>query len=705
MTSSKTTPETSSEKARHAASRHPRLVGVCACVLACALALFSLAGCESEPSPLSPTDGKSYGIAGTDAQPAGLRDYYTDVADAGSATVMVYMCGADLETSYGCASSDIDEMCAADLGSDVNVVIETGGAEEWWNSDINPTLRQRWHVENGGIVLDGDTGEGTMLDKAEVSDFISWSAENYPADRYILVFWDHGGGTVGGFGFDERNPEQPALSLVDLRQAISDGGQRLDIVGFDACLMGTIETAYALEPCADYLLASEEIEPGDGWAWTDFLTLLGSDPSTPSTEVGACAINSYTKHYFDLGADAVTLSLVDLREVPGVYERLGDFLQAAKGTISSDNSRFGEMSQARAGACSYCEGSLDQVDLADLAGRTSFEGKDELLDSIKSCVKYRGLTSLEGSNGLAVYFPYSEVEYYSDMRTVLNDMDYTEPTEFYDYFLSVMGNSGGTTSTQLQAGDAPENESSALSSAPSSESYANGSYSSEGWFDSLLDFDYEETPDEITLHETDDGYIVDMDDDAWSTMSDFYITVLERYGDGYLMLGSDNVYDVTDDDDIVVSYDGEWLCLNGQIVSFFCADTAWTANGEPVYTGTIPAILNGSTRIDIVVSWPPASEQEGDFVGNVRGYRVTDTGSSTFGRLASFSEGDVITPIFDTYDAEGSWDGTVEGNDIKVDDPDTLDVTYEEFEHDGNIFWGTMTNIYGDQIDTESLEQ
>lgn len=671
-------------------------------------ALLALAGCEAEPSPLTPADGESYGTAGTNASQAGLRDYYTNVGEAKSATVMVYMCGADLESAYGCASSDIEEMLAADLGDSVNVVVETGGADEWWLDGIDASVRQRWHVQDGSLVLDGDTGQGTMLDAGEVTDFVRWGAEAYPADRYMLVFWDHGGGTVGGFGADERYPEQPALSLVDLRQAISDSGQKIDIVGFDACLMGTIETAYALEPCADYLLASEEIEPGDGWAWTDFLTLLGADPATPSVEVGTCAVNSFTKHYFELGNDAVTLSLVDLREVPAVYESLGTFLQAAQDTISADNSRFGEMSKARANARAYCEGSIDQVDLADLAARTSFEGKDDLLQAVGSCVKYRSLTSLDGSNGLATYFPYSEVEYYTDMRTVLSDMDYTEPTEFYDYFLSVMGNSGGTTTTGPLASVADQDdESSAESSAPSTDDYANDSYSDQNWFDTLLDFDYEQTPDELYLTETADGFVVDMDDAMWSTMSDFYITVLEEYEDGYLMLGSDNVYDVTDDDDIVVSYDGQWLCLNGELVSFFCAGTAQSASGENIYTGTIPALLNGGTRIDIVVSWPPASEQGDEFVGRVQGYRRDGAigSGSTFGRLASFAEGDTITPLFDYYDSDGNWDSTIEGTQVTVDDPDQLSVTYEDFEHDTNIFWGTMTDIYGDQVDTETLTQ
>ena len=155
------------------------------------------------------------GISGTDLSTAGLRDYYVDVASAKSATVMVYMCGSDLESGYGAASADIEEMLEADLGDNVNVVLETGGASGWsFSSEADPSTRQRWVLENGEANLVQDSGEATMLDEGEVADFCSWAAEKYPADRYILIFWDHGGGTIGGFGYDAVSYTQLTLPTI-----------------------------------------------------------------------------------------------------------------------------------------------------------------------------------------------------------------------------------------------------------------------------------------------------------------------------------------------------------------------------------------------------------------------------------------------------------------------------------------------------------
>ena len=261
------------------------------------------------------------GVSGTDASTAGMRSYYTDTANAKNATVMVYMVGSDLESQAGAASADIEEMAASTVGANVNVVVETGGSSDWsFSREASSDTRQRWLVSNG---------------------------------RYLLFFWDHGGGTVGGFGYDELYPDASALSLADIRSALQATGKKFDMVGFDACLMGTIETAYALEPCADYLLSSEELEPGQGWSWTGFLSALEADPAAPSVDIGKRAIDDFIDNYASQGESDVTLSLVDLREAPSVYENLGNFLTQAQTAIKSDNEKFQELSQARARATAF----------------------------------------------------------------------------------------------------------------------------------------------------------------------------------------------------------------------------------------------------------------------------------------------------------------------------------------------------------------
>lgn len=682
--------------------------GVAALALAGILSLscLGLAGCsDDETAPAVATAG----IPGADLGTAGLRDQYVDVASARSATVMVYMCGSDLESGYGAASADIEEMLEADLGDDVNVVLETGGASEWsFSPEADPSTRQRWALEDGEASLVQDAGEGTMLDEGEVTDFCSWAAKEYPADRYLLVFWDHGGGTIGGFGYDENYPDASALTLSQLRNAIKASGVTFDMVGFDACLMATVECAWAMEPVADYLVASEETEPGDGWSWTGFLTRLGSDPSIATTDLGRTIIDDFSAHYAETGDENTTLSLIDLREISRVYERLSTFLDEAADSIRADNDLFTTMSGARSRAKSYAEDSVDQVDLVDMIDRTDFEGTDDVSEAVASCVKYRSNTS-SGSNGLAMYFPYSEVSQYSDVRQVLEDIDYTEPVVFYDYFLSVMGNSPTSSSHGIVSSYAStqfaQNSDTAASASSSSDSYANGSFSSEGWFEDLAsEFAYQELPDELELAWDGSNWVVEMDDNLWDAFSDFQITVMQNYGDGYLMLGTDDAYQVTDGGDIAVDFDGEWLSIDGSHFSFYCDAPEETEGGEVRYSGTIPAILNGGERVDLVVSWPTASERgDGETVGYVQGFRMSGQGYVLGRGLGQLRADDTLTPLFDHFDSEGNWVGTLQGDPIRVSDPSDVEVRYEDAGDADVLFWGTLTTAYGSQVDTEVL--
>ena len=680
--------------------------GMATLALACILSLscLGLAGCADETPAGAPA-----GVSGTDLGTAGLRDYYVDVASAKSATVMVYMCGSDLESGYGAASADIEEMLEADLGDNVNVVLETGGASEWsFSSEADPSTRHRWVLEDGEASLVQDAGEDTMLDEDEVTDFCSWAAKEYPADRYILIFWDHGGGTIGGFGYDENYPDASALTLSQLRNAIKASGVAFDMVGFDACLMATVECAWAMEPVADYLVASEQTEPGDGWSWTGFLNQLGSDPSTATTDLGKTIIDDFSAHYAETGEEDTTLSLIDLREISRVYERLSTFLDEAADSIEADNALFTTMSGARSRAKSYAEDSVDQVDLVDMVDRSDFEGADDVSEAVASCVKYRSDTS-SGSNGIAMYFPYSEASQYSDVRQVLEDIGYTGPVAFYDYFLSVMGNSPTSSSHGIVSSYAStqvaQDSGTAASASSSSDSYANESLSSEGWFEDLSnEFSYQELPDELELASDGSNWVVDMDDSLWSDFADFQITVMQNYDDGYLMLGTDDAYQVTDDGNIAVDFDGEWLSIDGSFFSFYCDAPEETEDGEIRYSGTIPAILNGGERVDLVVTWPTASERgDGETIGYVQGYRMSGQDYVLGRGLGQLEAGDTLTPVFDYFDSEGNWVETLQGDAITVSDPSDVEVRYEDTGDASVLFWGTLTTVYGSQVDTEVL--
>jgi len=130
---------------------------------------------------------------------------------------------------------------------------------------------KRLRVESGYLRELADLGETNTADRHVLADFVRWGITEHPAERYALILWDHGAGWQG-FGVDESETPRARLALSDVRNAIAEGTQaagvgRLAVLGFDACLMGTLEVAATLAPYADYLVASEELEPAHGWGY------------------------------------------------------------------------------------------------------------------------------------------------------------------------------------------------------------------------------------------------------------------------------------------------------------------------------------------------------------------------------------------------------------------------------------------------------
>jgi hypothetical protein len=210
--------------------------------------------------------------------------------------------------------------------------------------------------------------------------------------------------------------------------------------------------------------------------------------------------------------------------------------------------------QAHSHATSFADGQIDQVDLIHLTERTDFAGKDSLEAAVRSCVKYRSATSIEGANGLALYFPYDEVSSCEGMRSTLAEISCTKPTEFYDYFLSIMGSSTGPL-PETGTGSIPSSIQSAISSAAGSDEavasasdsdFAADALDGSSWLSDVSEsFAYDELPSSLELAETDDGYVVEMDDTLWDVLGDFQVSVMQRNpknGDEYTLLGSDNVW-------------------------------------------------------------------------------------------------------------------------------------------------------------------
>ena len=191
-------------------------------------------------------------------------------------TLMIYMCASDLESDGGYATNDISEMLNATVDEKINLIIETGGTKEWQDYGISNKTNQIYKIENNELkLIKDDLGIKEMTKPETLTEFIQYCKSEYPADKYGLILWDHGGGAVSGFGYDEHSKnEEDTLTIDKLKKALKESDTKFEFIGFDACLMANIETAYSIKDYAKYLIASEETEPGTGWEYKSFLNKM-----------------------------------------------------------------------------------------------------------------------------------------------------------------------------------------------------------------------------------------------------------------------------------------------------------------------------------------------------------------------------------------------------------------------------------------------
>lgn len=182
-------------------------------------------------------------------------------------------------------------------------------ADGGWDSTRRYHVLKDNDLERVGSELVQDVGESNMADGNTLVDFVTWAMETYPADKHVLILSDHGMGWPGGWsdptaqgGVDRALPITSALGdvlyLSELEQALgvirqNTGVDKLELVGLDACLMGHIEVFSALAPHARYAVASQETEPGLGWAYTAFLNALQQNPDITGAELGQLIVDSY----------------------------------------------------------------------------------------------------------------------------------------------------------------------------------------------------------------------------------------------------------------------------------------------------------------------------------------------------------------------------------------------------------------------------
>ena len=658
-------------------------------------------------------------------------------------TVMVYLCGTDLESKGGMATSDLQEMLRAAHSDKVRVIIETGGCSGWHISGISNSVNQIYRLTDDGLSrLVDDFGTLPMTEPKNLTGFIRYCKDNYPADRNILILWDHGGGSLSGYGYDETHSGSSSMTLSMLDSALSAADCTFDWIGFDACLMATLETSLVCEKYADYMIASEETEPGTGWNYTGWLSALSENSSLSTLETAEILIDDFVSASTASSPSAkVTLSLTDLAELHGtVPDAFRGFAASANELIRSGD--YQTVSDARAGVRQFAQSSkLNQIDLADFADRLGTDEAKVLAEALRGCVKYNRST-ISRCSGISIFFPYettksvgtavrsyealgidgeytkciqsfASLEYGGQIAasaTQTSPSSSSESTDLLSYLLGSYASSGSSTSpvsvlTNSFAGSG--SSAAGYSLDPSALLSLLGGFSGRSmptgyeWVDTELIADQAASivgqyldPARITASRKDGKNVLSLTEDEWALIQTVELNVFAEDGGDFLDLGLDNTFDWYGDD-LLLEYDGTWLTLNGNVCAYYLVSDTQQGDGSWVTVGRIPALLN-KQLVNLQVVFDGAHPE-----GTVTGaYPLYDGGVDVIAKGdIAVQPGDSIELLCDCYRKDGSYSASYTlGTSFTVPESgltlrnlrleaEGLDVTYRLTDLYGNHYW------------------
>jgi hypothetical protein len=333
-------------------------------------------------------------------------------------TVLVYMMADNNLEPF--AVQNVKQMAAVGSGSGLNLVVQVDRAGQYSRDPMlnlpapSTSTVKRLLVQKGAVQVVGEPGDVDTGDPASLADFISWGVKKYPAQKYALVLWDHGGAWLGGFGQDTSHANH-GFTVPALAQGIKSGLQqaglaRLTMVGFDACLMATFEVAEGLKGVADYLLASEETEPGAGWDYQVF-GIVQQTPAVDAVTLGKRIADGYKA--LNANEATLTLSLVDLNQLSGLESALQAVGQLASQVPAQAVSVGRSRSQTlEFGRQQTPDASMNQLDVGDLWSRLGqgvpgwASTQQQVAAGMARAVLYKVAgQAMANATGLTVYFP------------------------------------------------------------------------------------------------------------------------------------------------------------------------------------------------------------------------------------------------------------------------------------------------------------
>ncbi len=641
-----------------------------------------------------------------------LRTSRTPMGEDKSWSVFVYLCGSDLESDAGAGTTDMKEMERSQAGGNVRFIVQTGGAYRW-QSGVSAKNLERYVIADGKTTKVGSEEKGSMGDASTLTSFLRWGVENYPASNMALIFWNHGSGSIGGVCFDEQFGQDGLLlkeieaALFNVRETMTDSFR---FIGFDACLMSTIEAASVLMAHADYMIASQETEDDSGWDYKAMGDYLAAHPDADMPEIAKDVCDSYIKACTSpLDIRLATISCIDLTRIAPLLEKFDAYAQDIY-SMTDSVEEYTKISRKitsgdNFGGNNRLEGYTNMVDLGSLI--RAGEGYSEHVAEAESALTYAVCYKRNGRDhpdacGLSVYYPLevqgsSELSIFRDICVSTAYMGLVDKIAYGYAYGSVSDYSGD------------EYEDMGLID----------------WFMSSLFYDSDsgdyyydnsETPNATDWDFLDDAIDVGMsaaisfDEEPGFDEDGYYGFVLSEEGlnntssvEAYVLQVSDETEELIDlgitadlymdfeTGEFSDNFDGYWFCLpDGQELEVYIVEEC---EGYDIYTS--PIELNGrETYLRFTYDY---RTDEVTWQGVWDG--ISEEGVAARERL-ELKEGDSIVPLYYcyTYDFEES-DTYYYGDSYIYSEKDEMGFTILP---DGEYLYGFYINdIFGDYYTTE----
>ncbi|HAT71626.1 MAG TPA: hypothetical protein DCS63_02290 [Elusimicrobia bacterium] len=342
-------------------------------------------------------------------------------------TVMVYVNAKNNLESYGL--KDVNEMEMVGSTPEVNIVAELGRIGGYDASDGDWKGSRRYLIQKdvnpskitSPVLL--SIPKSDMGDWKNVAEFVKWTKANYPAQRYALVIWNHGSGwnklapleSGRGISYDDESGHH--ITTGQMKSLLAETG-KIEILAMDACLMQMMEVAYEVREGAEYIVGSEETEPGDGYTYNTWLAPLAAGSSMTQAELSRVMVDSYTDHYQAIGQGATQSAI----RTENLY-KLGQLLNGWTTAVMASGETVNVKNASAKAQAFYYASNKDLKHFIKLVndGSQNAEVKAkgaELLSFLSDSVIYHNRatgTKYANALGLAIYLPASYTAAYDEL--------------------------------------------------------------------------------------------------------------------------------------------------------------------------------------------------------------------------------------------------------------------------------------------------